>query len=274
MKKWIIGLAAAIVGYFLLRGLIAVFLSASLFQVESFHIFYGHPDQDKLQELSYQDAAIIEPTAFTKKQISFLQEKDVLLFGYVSLVQLENWNKELKKDVLPSDYRLVEGERLHVADWDTYVMDISKQHYRDVLMNKITTEIAEKQMDGVFFDTVDDLDYYFLDDPAAEKAMRAGYKQLLEEVKTAYPDLLIIQNRGFDSYKAVSRGKVDGILWEDFDKKELKKSKWAQKWRNYWKKEQSAGHVRVFTVVSDDESLQQSNRDGFPAFMRTEDSYQ
>lgn len=274
MKKWVLSLAVALVGYFLLRGLIAIFIFGTLFRVDSFHIFYGHPDENKLEELSQQDAAIIEPTAFTNEQMSFLQKKDVLLFGYVSLVQLENWNEELKKDVVASDYWLQDGERFYVKDWNTYIMDISEKHYRDVLMRKISTEIVENQMDGIFFDTVDDIDYYFRNDPAAQKAMRAGYKQLLDDIKRAYPDLMIIQNRGFDTYKAVSRKKVDAVLWEGYEKQEFNNSKWAQEWRNFWKKEQRFGRAQVFTVVSDDESLLQSRIDRFPAFMRNEDNYQ
>lgn len=274
MDKWFIGLAATVVLYFILKGLVPVLFYGTLFRVDSFQIFYGHPDQEKLEELKQQDAAIIEPTAFTKKEVSFLQKEDVLLFGYVSLMQLENWNEELKQDVIPSDYWLQEGERLYVADWDTYVMDIREQHYRDVLMRKIGTEIVEKQIDGIFFDTVDDLDYYFHDEPAVEKAMRAGYKQLLDDVKSAYPELLIIQNRGFDSYKAVSREKVDGVLWEAFNKQDIETSVWAQNWLSYWKKEQRYGRVRVFTVVTDDTSLQLSRRNRFPAFMRTGNTYQ
>jgi endo-alpha-1,4-polygalactosaminidase (GH114 family) len=273
VKKWAVGLAAAVIVYFLLKGLMPMFLHGALFRVDSFQIFYGHPDQAKLEELSQQDAAIIEPTAFTKNQMTFLQKENVLLFGYVSLMQLENWNKELKTDIIPSDYWMQGGERLYLPEWDTYVMNISEKHYRDVLMRKIRTEISEKHMDGIFFDTVDDLDYYFQDDPAAEKAMRTGYKLLLDEVKTAFPNLLIIQNRGFDSYKAVSRKKVDGVLWEGFDKQELKTSEWARNWREYWKKEQRRGQVRVFTVVSDKESLQQSKHDRFPAFLRKGNVY-
>lgn len=273
MKKWVIGLAAAVAVYFLLKGLIAVFLGEALFQVDSFNIYYGYPDQNKLEELSQHDAVILEPTAFTKEQISFLQKEDVLVFGYVSLVQLENWNKDLKKNVIPSDYWLQEGERLPVAEWDTYIMNISKEHYREVLMHKIETEVSEKNLDGIFFDTVDDIDFYFQDDATAQQAMRTGYAELLKDIEIAYPNMLIIQNRGFESYKTVSRKKVDGILWEGYDKEELKKSNWAQYWRNYLKKEQRARHVQVFTVVTDEESLQQSNRDHFPAFMRTEDTY-
>lgn len=274
MKKWLAGLAITAAAYFLLKGLITMFFYEPLFRIDSFHIFYGRPDQEKLEELAQQDAAIIEPTAFTKEDLSYLQKKDVKLFGYVSLMQLENWNEELKQHVVPSDYWLQGDERLYVPDWDTYVMNISEPHYRDVLMHKISTEIAEKQMDGIFFDTVDDLDYYFRDEPATEKAMRVGYKQLLDKVKSTYPDLLIIQNRGFESYKAVSRKKVDGILWEGFDKQDIDNSDWAQNWREYLKKEQRFGRVCVFTVVSDDASLQQSRRDRFPAFMRRGNTYQ
>lgn len=274
MKKWIIGLAGFAIGCFLLKGLMALLFYGNLYGVDAFQIFYGKPDQQKLEELAQDDAAIIEATAFSKEQVSFLQKEDVLVFGYVSLMQLENWNGALKKNIVPSDYWMQDGEPLYVADWDTYVMDIREQHYREVLLSKIHSEIAEKQLDGVFFDTVDDLDYYFHEDVTTQKEMRAGYELLLDTVRSAYPDLLIIQNRGFDSYKTVSRKKIDGILWEGYDKQDLEKSAWAQNWQRYLKKEQRFGRVRVFTVVTDEASFLQSQQDHFPAFLRTGNTYQ
>lgn len=274
MRKVWVSVAAIAVLYILWKGPMMLFFYGPLFRVESFVIFYGHPDDEKIKELEKQDAVILEPTAFTKGETVRLQEKGVKVFGYVSLMQLENWNEELKKDVLPSDYARQNGEKLYVSEWDTYVMNISDSHYREVLMKKIRTEVAGKDLDGVFFDTVDDLDHYFREDAELERAMRDGYRTLLDELASTYPDLLIIQNRGFDSYKTVSRKKVDGILWEGFDHRDVQTSEWAQNWRDYLKKEQRFGRVRVLTVVTDQASFDQSKRDRFPAFMRTGGTYQ
>ncbi|KIL42837.1 hypothetical protein KP77_34670 [Jeotgalibacillus alimentarius] len=274
MKKWIIAFAVIVFGYVLLRGLMAVFFYGPLYRVDAFQIFYGNPDAEKLEELTRQDAAIIEPVAFTEDQVAHLKSKGVLTFGYVSLMQLENWNEELKQDLLPDDYWLQDGRQLYIEEWDTYIMNISNPHYRELLMRKISDEVAGKQMDGIFFDTVDDLDYYFREDQSAESELRAGYAQLLTDIESAYPNLLIIQNRGFESYKAVSRKRIDGMLWEGFDKQDIDESEWARNWRDYFKKEQYLGRVRIFTVVTDEASLKQSRRDRFPAFMRIGDTYQ
>lgn len=254
--------------------MIYLFFYGDLFKVHSFHIFYGHPNEAIVAKLATKDAAIVEPTAFTKEQTSNLQEEGVRLFGYVSLMQLENWNEKLKKKVIPSDYAKQNGNTIYIKEWDTYVMNISEKHYRDILLWKIKSEIATKELDGIFFDTVDDLDYYFRDDPVLQNKMRKGYSLLLDEIKQKYPELLIIQNRGFDSYKTVSRKKVDGLLWEGFSEKDIKSSEWAKNWLTYLKKEQRWGHVRVMTVVTDEASKKQSKKEKFPAFMRTGDTYQ
>ena len=44
-------------------------------------------------------------------------------------------------------------------------MDLREKHYREVLLWKVEKMMTERGLDGIFFDTVDDLDYYFRDDP-------------------------------------------------------------------------------------------------------------
>ncbi|MBM7649095.1 endo-alpha-1,4-polygalactosaminidase (GH114 family) [Bacillus ectoiniformans] len=166
-----------------------------LHQIKTFQIFYGKPDKEKITELSKLDAAIIEATAFKEDDLNVLKSKGVKLFGYVSLMQLENWNAELKDRVQETDYAKVDGEKIYIKEWDTYVMDIREEHYRQALLWKVEHYIADQKLDGVFFDTVDDLDYYFRDRPAVLEEMQAAYRTLLNEIHKRHPDMLIIQNQ-------------------------------------------------------------------------------
>jgi endo-alpha-1,4-polygalactosaminidase (GH114 family) len=245
-----------------------------IYDIKTFTIFYSKPDRQNLEKLAKNNAVIIEPTAFTTEQVELLKKSDVKCFGYVSLMQLENWNEELKTHISLSDYATLNREKIYLKDWDTYVMDLRESHYREALLWKVKNYIADQGLDGVFFDTVDDLDYYFRDNGEVQNKLRDGYVSLLKEIKEEYPDMLIIQNRGFGTVKASSRNYIDGMLWEGFDSKDIKESEWAKNWLSYFKKEQRLGRVQVWTVVTDEESLKISKRHHFPSFMRIGNTYQ
>lgn len=251
-----------------------MFFYGPLFKIHSFQIYYDKMNDQKRQELLKSDAAILEPTALTETDISILKKEGVKIFGYVSLMQLENWNDELKRHIIDSDYAELDGERIYIKEYDTYVMDLREKHYREALLWKIEKYIAAQQLDGIFFDTVDDLDYYFHEEIETQGEMRNGYQLLLSDIKKSYPNLLIIQNRGFETYQAASRSKIHGLLWEGFEVEDMETSDWAKQWLTYFKKEQRFGKVRVLTVVSDQESYELSEKMSFPAFMRKGNTYQ
>lgn len=274
MKKISFFLAIFILLIVLSKGAIDLFWNRPIHHIKSFSIFYGEPTQQKLEELRKKDAVILEPIAFSEQDISFLKKSDVKLFGYVSLMQLENWNEELKKQISDSDYASIDGERIYIKDWQTYVMDVRESHYRQALLWKIKTYIVDQGLDGIFFDTVDDLDYYFHQHQQIQVEMRAGYVTLLKEIDTQYPGLMIIQNRGFETLESVSHPFVDALLWEGFKAKDIKESQWAKNWLHYLKKEQWKRRIQVFTVVSDDESYNLSKKYRFPAYRRVGDTYQ
>jgi endo-alpha-1,4-polygalactosaminidase (GH114 family) len=274
IRKTLFFCMTIILVFFVVKGTINMLWYGPMYDIKSFTIFYGIPDKQKLTNLLEKDAVIIEPSAFTKEDVESLKKSDVKVFGYVSLMQLENWNLELKKHILPSDYARLNDERIYIREWDTYVMDPREKHYREVLLWKINKYIIDRGFDGVFFDTVDDLDYHFIEQKDVQNSMRLSYVSLLEEVKTVKPDLLVLQNRGFDTLKSTSHPYIDGILWEGFDAKDIKGSEWAQTWLKYLRKQQWLGRTRVFSVVSDEESFQLSNKYGFPPFFRQGNTYQ
>jgi len=273
-RKLLLSFIILILLFFIGKGIFTMLWYGQIYNMKTFNIFYGKPDQEKIDKLVDYDAVIIEPTAFTTEQVNLLKASDVKIFGYVSLMQLENWNDELKEHISPSDYATLHGEKIYIEDWDTYVMDLRESHYREALMWKIKHYIADLELDGIFFDTVDDLDYFFHDDIDIQNQMREGYVKLLKEIKSEYPNMFIIQNRGFDTIKTSSHDYIDGMLWEGFEAKDMRESEWAKNWLSYFKKEQRWGRIKIWTVVTDEESLALSKKYRFPAFMRVGDTYQ
>lgn len=242
--------------------------------IQSFMVFYGWSSPEIMKKLKKHDLVVIAPHAFKKEEIRSLQESGTIVLGYVSLIQLENWNEQLKKDVKESDYYKRNGEKLQVKSYNTYIMDLRESHYRNILLNKIENEIVNKELNGVFFDTVDDIDYYFEDQQDVQNAYRVAYINLLADIRKKYPKLSTLQNRGFDTFKMSTRNKVDGFLWESFDMEKIQKSKWSKKWLSYLKEQHDEETVRVFTITPNQESAEYSKKYGFTSYVRNNDTYQ
>lgn len=267
MKKWLILLIPLLLLFPLKR--LPVFASPSFEEVnaiQSFKIYYGWSSPEVVEELKNYDLIVIAAHAFSNEDIENLQQAGTKVIGYLSVMQLENWNDEWKKNIVESDYYDHDGERLYIEEWDTYVMDIRQDHYRELLWQKVEDDIKSKQLDGIFFDTVDDLDAYFNEDPETLKQMRESFGKFIKVLRFEYPSWYFIQNRGFDTYKQVSHKWMDIVLWESFRKERLKENDWGQKWLRYFQKQQRKQEIRVWSVVTDKESEQWSKRQLFLPF--------
>ena len=69
----------------------------------------------------------------------------------------------------------------------------------------------KKELDGIFFDTVGNIDSYLLG--SQQQKQNEAIKVFVKKIKIEYDDLLIAQNWGFEKYTAPY---VDFIMWEDF----------------------------------------------------------
>lgn len=193
---------------------------------KNFTIYYGQPDDRAMAKLSQFDLIIIEPHLFTKEQIHFLQEKKVLVVGYISIMQAPTWNTKRIEQLKSSDYLMINGRKRHYPQWDTYLMDLREKNYQSLLLEEIDQQIFQKQLTGLFLDTVDDIDDQ-IQDSFLQSSIRTAYIQVLEQIRGRCSELTLIQNRGFFTLE-FAFPYVDGLLWED----------WQGNWKNNaWIKE-------------------------------------
>lgn len=94
-------------------------------------------------------------------------------------------------------------------------------------MEQILLHIVNKELDGVFLDTVGDIDDLNWKEKD-KREMREAYRDFLKRIKTNYKDLKIVQNWGLQTAKEYSCEYLDGIMWEGFTVDILEKDEWSR----------------------------------------------
>ncbi|MCY9666616.1 endo alpha-1,4 polygalactosaminidase [Paenibacillus alginolyticus] len=218
--------------------------------VKDYSLYYGAPTEQAIMHLKSKDLIIIEPQLFSKVQIQDIQSKGTIVIGYISVMETPSWNSLRVKELLSSDYLLKHGERVHFKQWDSYLMDLRQLHYRQLLLSEIKTSISDKGLDGMFLDTVGDIDDW-IQDAATQTQTREAYRSFLHDVSNQYPELSMIQNRGFDTLD-YALPYMDGLLWEDW-RANWKEDTWMRTRVDKLRKEQKKG-LTVFSIQLTKES--------------------
>jgi endo-alpha-1,4-polygalactosaminidase (GH114 family) len=183
--------------------------------ISDYRIYYRKIDESILQSMSEYDLNIVEGSFFEEDDVKFLKENNSKVIGYYSVMEIGSWDTSLIEKLNDSDYLEIDGDKVLSKSEKNYIGDISQAHFQDALIEAIEKRIIVKGMDGLFLDTLDWLDYYKEETALYEKLLD-GYSGFLKKLKDKYPDLIIIQNRGFNCYERVSYKFIDGILWENF----------------------------------------------------------
>lgn len=215
LKKiyYLIGLVVMIVALLMIRK------SNPLEKVKSYKIFYGRPNNEIMKHYKLYDLIILETDFYSKKQIESIN-KEAKTVGYLSVMEIPTWDQAYVKKINSDLYLEVNGKKIINKMYDNYVGDISKSEYRELLHERVKVKIISKQLDGIFFDTVDWIES-FDKNPNISKKLREGYIIFLQELKEKYPELIMIQNRGIGIFDSYSYKLVDGVMWENFNQNDM-----------------------------------------------------
>ncbi|BBJ28190.1 endo alpha-1,4 polygalactosaminidase [Athalassotoga saccharophila] len=163
--------------------------------IKNFVFYYG---KDDINQLSKYDLAVVQPDSYSTSEIKEIESHGVKLIAYMSIGESDN------KNVDPS-WILAKNE-----NWNSYMIDVRKQGWRDYILNVLAKKIKDMGYNGFFLDTVDTAVQF----PQTADAMVS----LIKEIREKYPDMIIIQNRGFPLLSKTGPY-IDGVLWEDFASK-------------------------------------------------------
>ncbi|MCJ7512121.1 MAG: endo alpha-1,4 polygalactosaminidase [Anaerolineales bacterium] len=204
-------LLAVVAAWFLLgcaRGGAPVSARSRIKSVDDYIVYYGQGQADALSRF---DLAIVQPETLSEAEIRQLRRRGTLVVAYLSIGEAEPgrpWYTDGRVDP-----RWLLGLN---KNWGSYFVDANQPGWQR-LMVSLTGDFIQKGFDGVFLDTVDTVDAY----PQTRQGMIATIKGL----RQAFPEALILQNRGFGLVPELASD-LDGVMFEDvsttydFDKEE------------------------------------------------------
>lgn len=189
-------------------------------KIEKYNIYYGVLTSEILEDMKNNyELMILDSYFIEKEQVKYLKENGVIVYGYISLSHIGNWDRDLINKLDSKDYflrldeKIVYDEEGHLGD----IGDIRHNHYQEVLLGLIKERVVDKGFDGVFLDTPE---YYELPEVVGkenvEELTEASIK-FIGKIKEKFPTVSIFQNRGFKILDKGSKKYIDAILYEDFN---------------------------------------------------------
>ena len=177
---------------------------------ENYALYYGY---GKMEELSQFDLIIVEPSGFTIPEFKRLKNNNKVIFTYLSLFQvhpMDNIFQDLTKD----DLLFVDGEPLKNYDFGTYLVNLQSKKWMESLLKNVQHHLEELEADGLFLDTIGDIESSSI--PASIKRIQMdAIINFLHVLKILYPTHLLIQNNGLNTVCLETAPYIDGIRLGD-----------------------------------------------------------
>lgn len=249
-------------------------LREKLAAVQNYKYYLDAGDETIAERMKELDLIIVEPIVMQPEYIRAAQESGTVVYGYINALEADKWNEDLYRRFEEQDfYKDVHGNRMYFRKWDSYLMNITSPHYQEILLEEIEKRVVDNGLDGVFLDTVGNIESYLSVDerPAYNEAM----KTFIIEIRKRFDGISVAQNWGFDTLLGHTAPYVDFIMWEDFSYPVVGEDEWALERMERLKEVRDAYGTQVMTVgfSNDAQSAALAAKHGFKYFFNPEGSY-
>lgn len=249
-------------------------IKGKLAEVEQFNYYLDEGNQAIGEEMKKVDLVIIEPLLMQEKYITAAQDNGTLVYGYINAMEADKWNQALYSQFAKNDfYTDDDGNKMYFEKWDSYLMDMASGHYQHILLEEIKAQITDKKLDGVFLDTVGNIDSYL--SGSEQQTQNEALTAFVKKIKKKDGNISIAQNWGFDTLAKYTAPYVDFIMWEDFSYSVVGEDEWALEKIKQLKQIRNRYHTQVVTIAFKDEekSKQLAKKHGFKYLYHPEGSY-
>ena len=192
-------------------------------EARSWALYYGPPASTLVERISGYDLVVIDPAALgaeASATVDALRQGGATVLGYLSAFEVATWHEW--RDCVPDSWLVrVDGKPWRPwggtdVGWSAnFAASLAEEGWRALLAEIVDSRIIGVGCDGVFLDTLEDLDREEL--PEAERARQLrGLRRLLSELRCEHPGAPIVCNRTLGATLAAVAEDADGICWEDF----------------------------------------------------------
>lgn len=178
--------------------------------INNFIVYYGYGNEGMIKKY---DLAILEPKGQSKESINTLKETGVTVLAYVSVMEVSG-NYESYKLLRDEDFLLVRGQRVKNEEYSTYLIDLSSKRWQSMLLHHIGNLIYNYSYDGVFLDTLGDIEDYDIPAEHQNKLMNSAVN-FLKQLKEQFESIIVVQNNGVGKLSSLTADFIQGICWEN-----------------------------------------------------------
>jgi polysaccharide biosynthesis protein PelA len=181
--------------------------------------FYGETADE--QALSAYDLVVLDPMFKGSKDL--IAQSGARLCGYLSLGEIRT--ADTFYDRLDPAALLEENPA-----WpNTRRIDIRHRSWTNLILGEIIPAIAAQGFTGLLLDTLDTPPYLEQQDPVGKRGMRQAAVDLVRSIRLAFPDMLVIMNRGYNLLPDVAEN-LDGMVAESLLTTTLAREAGSYKW--------------------------------------------
>ena len=191
----------------------------SIRNASSWCLYYGGYATNLVDRLAQYELVVVDPAALGGKAdetIAALHARGCLVAGYLSCFEVAKWHRYLPR--VKEEWRVKVDGKNWVPWGANEAASLAEPEWRALLVELMRTEVFDHGCDGVFMDTLADLDHPGL--PEDERARQLeGLGKFAEAYDAAYPDKFFVGNWTIQRTLPVLAPHVDAVCWEDFDPK-------------------------------------------------------
>jgi hypothetical protein len=165
--------------------------------VKNYVVYYG---KGQASALARYGLAIVQPDTLTPQELAVVHRSATLVVAYLSVGEAEPERAWYKDGRVDQAWILGKNE-----NWGSFFVDAGQPGWQKLMVD-LAGESLRQGFDGVFLDTVDTVDVF----PKTKPGMLA----LIRQLRAAYPQALLVMNRGFAVVEALASD-VDAVMFED-----------------------------------------------------------
>lgn len=191
--------------------------------VRSWCLYYGSATSEAMERLAGYELVVIDPAALGPKSvesIATLKQKGCLVAGYLSMIEIATWHRYRTR--IPHDW-IIQVDGTPWSPWGgkgvswegNLAASLAEPGWRAMLADLVKTEVLDFGCDGVFMDTLEDLDFASLPEPERERQLK-GARLLMEDLDARYPKAFFIANRALQRALDAVGDHIDALCWESF----------------------------------------------------------
>lgn len=231
--------------------------------VRSWCLYYGPATEEALERLAGYELVVVDPAALganAADAIAALKRRGCLVAGYLSMFEIASWHRYRPR--IPREWIVLDADGTPWAPWGgkdvgwegNLAASFAEPGWRAMLADLVQSEVLDYGCDGVFMDTLEDLDFASM--PAAERERQFdGARRLMAELDARYPDAFFIANRALQRALDAVGDHIDALCWESFAPKyfaDPQTRTWMEQVAAHVAERQAAHPFRVLALWTDE----------------------